>query len=290
MRTETEMMELILSVAKEDERIRAVYMNGSRTNPNAPKDLFQDYDIVYVVRETESFQKDKTWIDHFGDRLYMQYPDEFGESPSDISNCYGWLIQFSDGNRLDLHVQRVEFAQKEIKKDRLCIILLDKDHCLPPMPPATDADFFVKRPTQKQFSDTCNEFWWCLNNVGKGLWRGEITYAQDMMALIRQQLLQVLSWKAGLRTDFSCSIGKSGKYLPQFLSSQDWESYLTTYASANCEDCWNATISMCRFFDFTAKSVAEKLGFCYNVQEAKASFQFFLHTRALPADAKEIYP
>ena len=48
MRTETEMMELILSVAKEDERIRAVYMNGSRTNPNAPKDLFQDYDIVSV--------------------------------------------------------------------------------------------------------------------------------------------------------------------------------------------------------------------------------------------------
>lgn len=32
MRTEQEMFDLILNIAKRDERIRAVYMNGSRTN------------------------------------------------------------------------------------------------------------------------------------------------------------------------------------------------------------------------------------------------------------------
>lgn len=41
MRTEKEMYDLIINTAKEDERIRAVYMNGSRTNVNAPKDIFQ---------------------------------------------------------------------------------------------------------------------------------------------------------------------------------------------------------------------------------------------------------
>lgn len=24
--------------------------------------------------------------------------------PSDVENCYGWQIQFADGNRMDLHV------------------------------------------------------------------------------------------------------------------------------------------------------------------------------------------
>lgn len=52
MRNEKEMFDLIIGVAHQDERIRAVYMNGSRTNPNTPKDIFQDYDIVYVVTET----------------------------------------------------------------------------------------------------------------------------------------------------------------------------------------------------------------------------------------------
>jgi hypothetical protein len=49
MRTEKEMLDLILGVAKADTRIRAVYMNGSRANPKVPKDKNQDYDIVYVV-------------------------------------------------------------------------------------------------------------------------------------------------------------------------------------------------------------------------------------------------
>ena len=49
MRTEAEMMDLILDVAKNDERIRAVRMEGSRANPAAPKDNYQDYDIIYYV-------------------------------------------------------------------------------------------------------------------------------------------------------------------------------------------------------------------------------------------------
>ena len=50
MRSEQEMYELIIGTARADERIRAVYLNGSRTDKNAPKDIFQDYDIVYAVR------------------------------------------------------------------------------------------------------------------------------------------------------------------------------------------------------------------------------------------------
>ena len=62
MRTEKEMYDLIISIAQSDERIRAVYLNGSRTNPNVPKDIFQDYDVVYVVTETKPFIVDKDWI------------------------------------------------------------------------------------------------------------------------------------------------------------------------------------------------------------------------------------
>lgn len=91
MRTEEQMMKLILDTAKEDERILAVYMNGSRTNPNAPKDIFQDYDIIYVVTETESFQKDRTWIDRFGERLFMQYPEEGFFGTADRENCQRFL-------------------------------------------------------------------------------------------------------------------------------------------------------------------------------------------------------
>lgn len=41
MRTEREMTALILGVAERDSRVRAVFMNGSRANPNAPRDIFR---------------------------------------------------------------------------------------------------------------------------------------------------------------------------------------------------------------------------------------------------------
>lgn len=72
MRNETEMMDLILGTAQEDDRIRAVWMNGSRVNPNVKRDIMQDFDVVFAVKEIDSFQEDTDWIDRFGERVIMQ--------------------------------------------------------------------------------------------------------------------------------------------------------------------------------------------------------------------------
>ena len=95
MRTEAEMISLIKDIAFKEENIRAAYIEGSRTNPNAPKDIFQDYDIVYIVTTTKPFREDKEWINNFGKILYMHYPEDNVFYPSDVENCYGWQIQFA---------------------------------------------------------------------------------------------------------------------------------------------------------------------------------------------------
>jgi len=289
MRTEQEMMDLILGIAERDDRILAVYMNGSRTNPNVPKDIFQDYDIVYVVTENRPFIEDKGWIDQFGSRLYMQQPDEVDRSlgmPVDFAACYGWLIQFTDGNRLDLHIEPPE---KAVLDDKLCKILLDKKGILPELPPPTDEDYHVKKPSEAQYEACANEFWWCLNNVAKGLWREEIPYVQDMLALIRKELVKMLSWKAGCDTGFSASMGKSGKYLYRWLPKEDWQDFLKTYASGETEEIWESVMVMCGLFDRTAKDVGERLGYSYDRETAKGSWGHLKHVRQLPRDAEGVY-
>ena len=62
MRSEKEMMDLVLSLAEQDERIRIVTLEGSRANINIPKDEFQDYDITYFVSDIEVFIKFKAFI------------------------------------------------------------------------------------------------------------------------------------------------------------------------------------------------------------------------------------
>ena len=289
MRTEKEMMELILRTAKEDARIRAVYMNGSRTNPNAPKDIFQDYDIVYVVEETGSFIRDKDWIRRFGDVLFMQYPDEHPDYPSDKENSYGWLMIFTDGNRLDLTVKTISHAKENVLEDSLCRILLDKDGILPAVPEASEETHFVKRPSKEQYAAVCNEFWWCLNNIAKGLWRNEVTYAQDMLNfVVRKQLETMLSWKIGEMTAYSVSVGKSGKYMNKWLSEEEWKNYLDTYCSAAADDMWKAVEIMCRLFYDTSKWVAEHGGFIFDRQEADNSFKYFNVVKEMDVNAESI--
>ena len=72
MRTEQEMMDLILTFAEKDERIKVVGMEGSRTNVHVPKDEFQDYDVTYVVTDMESFKKDDEWLKYCGKRIFRQ--------------------------------------------------------------------------------------------------------------------------------------------------------------------------------------------------------------------------
>ncbi|MCM1498857.1 MAG: aminoglycoside 6-adenylyltransferase [Clostridium sp.] len=290
MRSEETLYKLFLDIANADERILAVYLNGSRTNVNVPKDIFQDYDIVFVVKETRAFIGDADWINRFGNILYMQYPDEHPDFPSDRDNFYGWLMQFDDGNRIDLHVESATHAREHIFDDKLCRILLDKENVLPAVPQAADTDYHVKKPTAAQFSACANEFWWCSNNLAKGLWRREIPYIQDMANfVVRKQLENMLSWKVGILTEFAVSVGKSAKYLYKWIGAEEYQAYLDTYFGGSIDDAWRGVFCMCDLFDSTARFVAGKLGYDYNFDEAAAATAFLRHVKELPEDAGEVY-
>ena len=76
MRTEQEIIDLILSTARADACIRAVLLVGSRANPAVPKDIYQDYDITYFVADIAPFYNNPAWVEErFGKPLIMQMPE-----------------------------------------------------------------------------------------------------------------------------------------------------------------------------------------------------------------------
>ncbi len=104
-------------------------MNGSRANPNAHRDIFQDYDIVYVVTEMAPFVHNLAWIERFGDMMVLQLPDEMGEDRDTPPVSYAYLMQFMDGNRIDLTIYPLAHLQV-MARDSLSVLLLDKDGLL----------------------------------------------------------------------------------------------------------------------------------------------------------------
>jgi aminoglycoside 6-adenylyltransferase len=289
MRSEKEMFDLILSTARDDERIRAVIMNGSRANPNAPRDFFQDYDIVYVVTDPAPFTRNLEWIERFGEMMILQLPDDMEDPPPEPGGDYGYLMQFADGNRLDLTIHPIS-KLSTVGRDSQSILLLDKDGILSPFPPASDSDYLPKPPTAKAFADRCNEFWWVSPYVAKGLWRQEITYAKHMLdQAVREQLMKMLTWYVGVGTGFSRSPGKEGKYLEQFLEPELWGLLKKTYADADYDHTWEALYAMCDLFRRVAVPVAEHFGYEYPSGDDERVSAHLKHVRALPRDAKEMY-
>jgi aminoglycoside 6-adenylyltransferase len=293
MRTEKEMFDLILNVANSDHRIRAVYMNGSRANSNAKKDIFQDYDIVYVVTETDSFIKDEGWISIFGEPIIFEEPDKLDKMQGmdvDFENGYTYLMQFTDGNRIDLHIQTKAEMIKEYGTDKLTIPLLDKDNCLPQIPPSSDEDYWVKKPTYGQYYSRCNNFWWVAPYCAKGLWREEILFTIEIMnSYVRQELLTMLSWQVGIETEFKVSIGKAKKHLKDYIDADLWTRLMSTFNMSDYDSSWKALITTCELFEEIAPKVGEALNYEYNYEEAKRSFEFIKHIKELSKTAEGIY-
>ena len=82
MRSETQMYELLLGFAQNDERIRLVTLEGSRTNIHIPRDDFQDYDITFFVTDMQSFINSNNWLNVFGERVILQKPEDMELFPA----------------------------------------------------------------------------------------------------------------------------------------------------------------------------------------------------------------
>jgi aminoglycoside 6-adenylyltransferase len=290
MRTEQEMFDLILKTAMDDERIRAVILNGSRANPNADKDIFQDFDVVYLVTETDSFKDDPGWIACFGEMMMMQRPDEIGDPPPVERHGYAYLMQFMDGNRIDLTLFPINKLDV-MEKDSLSVLLVDKDDIFQSFPPPDESSYLPQTPSDMEFNDCCNEFWWVSAYVAKGLWRQEITYAKHMLdRFMRDQLVRMLDWYIGIKTDFNQNPGKFGKYYEKWLPSDRWEILYATYADADLDNNWKALFSMCDLFRWAAVVVGEYFNYEYPCEEDDNVVAHLNYIRDLPQDAQRMYP
>ncbi|MBS1552435.1 MAG: aminoglycoside 6-adenylyltransferase [Bacteroidetes bacterium] len=276
MRKENEIFELILNVAKSDERIRAVFLNGSRANPDIKPDIFQDFDIVYIVREFNSFLTDHRWTDVFGKKIIMQMPDEMSVGKENsVCDSFSYLMLFEDGNRIDLTLFPIADREDKYKRDSLTRVLMDKDNFFPVMPEPGDSDYHIKRPTEKEFSDCCNEFLWVSTYVAKALRRDEVIYAKELLENpVRKMFMKMTEWFIGAETNFKVNAGKSGRFMKSYIAPELYKKILRTYTDAGSANIWRSLFIMTDIFSELACRTAIKLHFKYDQSENKKVIEY----------------
>lgn len=281
MRTEQQVIEQLLSFARNNELIRAVVMNGSRVNPNAPKDLFCDYDVVYYVSNPRHFLENQGWIRYFGDLIILQQ-NNFVDHDTE---GYIFLMLFSDGVRIDLSFDALSNLAY-IQEDTLAAVLLDKDQRIGHLPPASDTGYHTPRPSQDEFADSVNEIFWCATNVAKGIWRDEMPYVKFMYdAIIREELLKILAWYAAARHDWAINTGKFGRWLKKYLPAEIWDAYTETYAGADYQENWEALFKACRLTRRIGQELAQALGYAYPLEDDQRTVEYLRKVHALPKEA-----
>ena len=275
MRAETEIKNLIVDFGTKDDRVRAILLNGSRANPNAMHDKFQDFDIVFLVRQIRSFTNDHLWTDIFGEKLIWQLPDAMRFITQDDSIGFAYLMLFDDGNRIDLTLFPLEKYQTDFKLDSLTTVWLDKDSLFANIPPPSDIDYHIRRPSEQEFFETCNEFWWVSTYVAKGLARHEITYAKKMLeTVVRPMFMKLIEWKIGVENDFSVSVGYGGKFISKYLDKDYYSKILDTYADADVEANWQALFVMTDLFNQISTDVSASLKFKQNKEEQENTMKY----------------
>lgn len=266
MRNYEEMMNTILTTANQHDSIRAVFMNGSRANPNVTPDIFQDYDIVYVVEETTPFIHDEDWMLPFGKPCLIQKVEQIDIAcgkPCDIEQEYTYLMLFEDHNRIDLKLYSIEKAQQEYDATNMCIVLVDKDQRFP-QKTLSDKEFWIQKPSHARYFAVCNDFWWCLQNVAKGIARDELPYAKWMFDdIVRGCLHSMIEWYIGCIHNYQISTGKEGKYFKKLLPCTYWEIYMKTYCDATYDAFWISIQHTCDLFHTMAVEVAKFCSFSY---------------------------
>ena len=271
MRTDQEMLELILGTAKKLQ-VDAVALSGSRTDTKAPKDEFQDYDVVYVVDDLDTLTSDLAWLDQFGTRIIEQH--------NILGNRRLYLMLFEDGNRIDLTLCPKDHIQEWVESEADFTVQEDPKGLFVPHSPSPER-FWTSPASETDFEKTCNEFWWVSAYVVKGICRKQVIYATDhLYGICQQELLKILAWQVA-RDRGVVDIGKNYKYLFNYLPVEKEKEFSNLLDFSSLDKITQSLFATMQLFHQEAQYLAQKMGFKYEKEAAEKMMRYAEERRCL---------
>ena len=264
MRTETEMLDVILQTAQ-TLQVEAVAMSGSRTDTKAPKDEFQDYDVVFVVDDLDNLTSDLSWLNQFGKRIIKQEVS--------LGHRRLFLMLFEDGNRIDLTLCPKEHIKEWVDSEAGFTVLEDPEHLFEPYSQNLER-YWTSPASAIEFEKVCNEFWWVSAYVVKGICRKQVIYATDhLYGICQQELLKVLAWQVASDRG-AVDIGKNYKYIFNYLPAQKENEFSSLLDFSNSDKITQSLFDTMQLFHQEAQSLSQKMDFDYDKEVAEKMIQY----------------
>jgi aminoglycoside 6-adenylyltransferase len=282
MRSESEVLQSLMSWALYDDNVRTIVLDGSRADPSRTIDDFSDFDVIVIVSDPGPIRTE-TWIHKFGEPM-VRWPLQPQSTFDDA-----WITQlvlYTDGVRVDFQFTTPDIARFERPGPFHCV-LVDKERLTEQIAGEPVAGTTIDPPSAEEFADRINSFWWDIPYVAKALRRNELDYARFIMeGDIRWHKLQpLIRWHIGAVHGSQTDVGVFCRWSRRYLDPDIWELYLETFSGAAIEDQWRAMFAMCSFVRLLGQDSAGRYGFEY---PEVVDQQVFRYLRYLSPPSQEI--
>ena len=265
-RSEDEVLSRLGAWAGRQENIRALILESSRAVAGAPLDAFSDFDALLVLADMRPFAEDDGWLRAFGEPLLV-FRDAFetwGE------RAYTRLALYTDRTKIDYMLWPVTLLRRVVASQRLpdvldwgYRVLLDKDGLASGLPAPTRTAHIPSPPSEREYLDLIESFWWETTYVAKNLWRDDVMMAKYNLDVVMRHelLLKMLEWRIEVDHGWTWKPGVAGRGLKRQLAPETWAELEATWVGASVEENWSALFAMTALFRRVASEVGLALGY-----------------------------
>jgi len=266
---EKQVLEQLINWAEQQPLVRAMLLTSSRAIPQAPSDVFSDYDVILALREIHPFHADRAWLEAFG-RVLVLYRDPLLRDRGLEHSAY--VTQYENGLKIDFSLWPIELLRHIVADPKLpeeldagYQVLLDKDHLTQGLQPPTYRAYIPVPPTETDYQDTLESFFLDATYVAKFLWRDDLMAAKHLLdELMKQEHLRpMLEWLVELKHHWSVKPGPYGRRLKRWLRPDLWAELEGTYTGAGLEANWEALFRAIALMRRVATEVGKRMGYVY---------------------------
>ncbi len=269
--TEEGLLAELVRWAEDDDEIRALVLTSTRARQDGSADDLSDYDVIVAVRDAEAFVAHEGWVAARG-RPLVGWGDE-SELLGERTTFRG--VVYPDGVRLDFTIWPASLLGRVSAADALpddldvgYRVLLDNDGATSMWSEPTFRAHVPAKPTQAEYEELVDEFWWDTTYVAKALWRGELAFAKFVLEYDAKHvaLRRLLEWRIELDHGWTLRPGAYGRGLERLLPDDVVTELHATYVGADIEANWNALFRTTALFHRVATEVAQALGYRYPLE------------------------
>lgn len=284
---ESKVLEKLLAWAEGRPEIRAVILTSSRARADDTADNLSDYDVILAVTDAEAFARDESWQNAYG-RPLARWSDQ-GELGDATTYFHG--VVYEDHVKIDYTVWPAVLLERIAGEDALpdaldvgYRVVLDKDGFTARWSEPTYKAHIPLQPTEKEYVEQVEEFWWSATYVAKSLWRGEIVFAKFVLDYDMKlgPLRRFLEWHIEIEHGWSVRPGVFGRGLERRLPPDLWSELALTYVGSDAEDNWGALFRTSALFRRVAMEVGKSLGYTYPQRVDDGVTAHLQAVRALP--------